>query len=98
MVASDAKYHLNFLTSLYGREKKMNCTHCDEPVEEQIMEGTLVFSFRNTASTKFEISTLTNQGAANFAVGISIVISIVSVEKQTFVTNYSSGIFKNGRR
>ena len=60
MVVSDAKCHLNCLTSLYRREKKINRTHCDEPVDEQIMKGTLVFSFRNIASTKFEISTLAN--------------------------------------
>ena len=45
MVASDAKYHLNCLTLLYQQEKKINCTHCDEPVDEQIMKGTLVFRF-----------------------------------------------------
>ena len=60
MEASDAQYHLNYLTSLYRREKKINLTHCDEPVDKQTMKGTLVFSFRNTASTKFEVSTLTN--------------------------------------
>ena len=58
MVASDGKYHLNCLTSLYWREKKINRTHCAEPVDKQIMKGTLVFSFRNTA--KFEVSPLTN--------------------------------------
>ena len=54
MVASDEKYHLNCLTSLYWGEKKINCTHCDSPVDEQVMKGTLVVIFRNTASTKFE--------------------------------------------
>ena len=57
MVASDGKYHLNCLTSLYWREK-INRTHCAESVDKQIMKGTLAFSFRNTA--KFEVSPLTN--------------------------------------
>ena len=57
MVASDGKYHLNCLTSLYWREK-INRTHCAEPVDKQIMKGTLAFSFPNTA--KFEVSPLTN--------------------------------------
>ena len=60
MVAIDAKYHLNCLTLLYRPEKKINSTHCDEPVDEQIMNGTLVFRFCNSAFTKFEFSTLTN--------------------------------------
>ena len=57
MLASDAKYNLNCLTSLYRREKKISRTHCDD---EEFTKGALVFSFRNTTSTKFEISTLTN--------------------------------------
>ena len=40
MVASDVKYHLNCLTLLYQWEKKINCTHCDEPVDKQIIKGT----------------------------------------------------------
>ena len=60
MVASDAKYHLNCLTSLCRREKKINLTHCDEPLDEQIMKGALAFSFGSTTSTKFEVSTLTS--------------------------------------
>ena len=55
MVASDAKYHLNCLTSLYQQEKKINCTHCDELVDEQIMKDTLLSSFRNTTSTKYQL-------------------------------------------
>ena len=43
MLASDAKYYLNCLTSLYRREKKINCTHCDEPVNEQMMKGAPFF-------------------------------------------------------
>ena len=65
MMASDAKYHLICLTSLYRRGKKINHTHCDEPVDEQIRKGTLIFSFRNTASTKVEVSTLTNPAPVN---------------------------------
>ena len=57
MRESDTKYRLNCLTSLYRREKKNNLTQCDDG---EIMKGTLVFSFRITASTKFEVSTLTN--------------------------------------
>ena len=57
MRESDTKYRLNCLTSLYRREKKINLTHCDDG---EIMKGTLVFSFCITASTKFEVSTLTN--------------------------------------
>ena len=34
--------------------EKINRTHCDDG---EIMIGTLVFSFRNFASTKFEVST-----------------------------------------
>ena len=56
----DAKYYLSCLTSLYRREKKIHRTHCDEPVDEQIMKSTLIFSVHNTTYTKFEVSTLTN--------------------------------------
>ena len=55
MLASDSKYHLNCLTSLYRQEKKIYCTHCDELVDEQIMKDTLAFSFCNTASTKYQL-------------------------------------------
>ena len=55
IVASDTKYHLNCLTSLYRKEKKINCTHCNELVDGQIMKDTLLFSFCNTASTKYQL-------------------------------------------
>ena len=90
MVASDAKCHLNCLTSLYRREKKINRTHCDEPVDEQIMKSTLVFSFRNTASTKFETSTLANLAPESIITTslFQILLTKFSPFKQRFYKNF----------
>ena len=60
MEESDAKYRLNCLSSFCRREEKINRAYCDEPVDEQIMKGTLVNCFLNTTSTKFKVSTLNN--------------------------------------
>ena len=88
MVTSDAKSHLNWLTPLYRQEKKTNFTHCDD---EYIMKGTFVFSFDNTASTRFEVSTLTNP-----APELTITTSLFQMlQLNVFVTNNVFARFRN---
>ena len=88
MVASDAKYYLNCLTYLYQREKKMNCSHCDEPVEEQIMKGTLVFSFRNSSSTNSALFPLTKQAPELIIVTSLFQMLLHLPYKQRFCKNF----------
>ena len=60
LIATLSEGDMKTIDFIIPRQKKINRTHCDEPVDEQIIKGTIVFSFRNTASAKFEVSTLTN--------------------------------------
>ena len=69
------------------REKKINLTHCGDG---EIRKGTLVFSFRITASTKLEVSALTNPSPE-----LTITTSLFQMLLLNFCKDYKQSFCKN---